>query len=551
MSAEEFKAKGNAAFQAGNNAEAINWFTSAIGSDPTNHILYSNRSAAYCASEQYGKALEDANKVTELKPDWAKGWSRKGAALHGKKDYDGAIEAYNKGLSLEPGNETYKKGIEEAKAAKGASANPFAKVFGPDVWVRIKTNPKLAPFLDQPDYVNMIKAMQTNPQAINMFLQDKRIMQTFACLCGIDLASADDMKEDDEQDRPKPPPKPSSKPAASSSSSSLPPQHQEAEAEKEKGNNFYKAKEFDKAIECYDRAVELWPENFVYQVNKAAVLFEQHKFEECIELCEQALENGRAARADTKVIAKALARKGSALQKLEKYDDAMAAFRASLVEHRVADTLNKLNACEKEKKDKEAAAYQDDAKAAEAKERGNEKFKAGDFPAAIKEYDEAILRKPTDPTYYCNRAAAYTKLNELQHAMSDCDKALELDSNYVKAISRKAGIYFWRKEYHKALVWYEKGLKLEPSNEELRKGLDATLQRVNQGQSSDEVDQDRVRKAMSDPDIQNILQDPIMQSVLRDFQENPKAAQQHLKSPEVMEKLQKLIAAGVLRTSSR
>lgn len=31
-------------------------------------------------------ALKDAEKVTELKPDFVKGWTRKGAALHGQGD---------------------------------------------------------------------------------------------------------------------------------------------------------------------------------------------------------------------------------------------------------------------------------------------------------------------------------------------------------------------------------------------------------------------------------------------------------------------------------
>lgn len=34
--------------------------------------------------KDYSRALEDANKVTEIKPDWAKGWTRKGTALHGQ-----------------------------------------------------------------------------------------------------------------------------------------------------------------------------------------------------------------------------------------------------------------------------------------------------------------------------------------------------------------------------------------------------------------------------------------------------------------------------------
>jgi stress-induced-phosphoprotein 1 len=31
--------------------------------------------------------LADANKTTEIKPDWAKGWGRKGTALHGKGEW--------------------------------------------------------------------------------------------------------------------------------------------------------------------------------------------------------------------------------------------------------------------------------------------------------------------------------------------------------------------------------------------------------------------------------------------------------------------------------
>ena len=61
-------------------------FSQAIELEPDNHVLYSNRSGAWASKRDFDKALEDANKTTELKPDWAKGWGRKGAALHGTGD---------------------------------------------------------------------------------------------------------------------------------------------------------------------------------------------------------------------------------------------------------------------------------------------------------------------------------------------------------------------------------------------------------------------------------------------------------------------------------
>lgn len=61
-------------------------FSKAIEIEPSNHVLYSNRSGAYTSLKNFDKALEDANKVVEIKPDWVKGWGRKGAALHGQGD---------------------------------------------------------------------------------------------------------------------------------------------------------------------------------------------------------------------------------------------------------------------------------------------------------------------------------------------------------------------------------------------------------------------------------------------------------------------------------
>ena len=55
----------------------------AMNLDGENHVLYSNRSAAYAGMGNWVLAEGDANTAIELKPDWAKGYSRKAAALTG------------------------------------------------------------------------------------------------------------------------------------------------------------------------------------------------------------------------------------------------------------------------------------------------------------------------------------------------------------------------------------------------------------------------------------------------------------------------------------
>lgn len=158
--------QGNAAFKAGNFEEAAEHFSAAIELDSSNHVLYSNRSAAYASLKRYDAALKDARKTVDLKPDWARvgaaavcsawatgrmrdecwlpsgrqapalllqaahlqaaypsaeaqcvvcsecpttglvplcttqGYSRLGAAYHGLRQWDDAVQAYNKGEQL-------------------------------------------------------------------------------------------------------------------------------------------------------------------------------------------------------------------------------------------------------------------------------------------------------------------------------------------------------------------------------------------------------------------------------------------------------------------
>lgn len=164
--------------------------------------------------------------------------------------------------------------------------------------------------------------------------------------------------------------------------------------------------------------------------NKAAVYFEQKNFQECIKQCEKAVDVGRENRADFKIIAKAYSRMASAYQQLEDLKNALTYFQKSLAEHRTPDTLAKLSEVEKVIKQLELNAYIDPEKSLEEKNLGNDLFKKGDYPNAIKHYTEAIKRNPNDSKLYSNRAACYQKLAEFNLALKDCESCIKLDPNF-------------------------------------------------------------------------------------------------------------------------
>lgn len=88
------KDKGNEFFKAGNYLKAAALYTQAIKQDPSNHTLYSNRAAAFLHLVKLNKALADAEMTISLKPDWEKGYFRKGCILEAMKRYDEAMEAF-------------------------------------------------------------------------------------------------------------------------------------------------------------------------------------------------------------------------------------------------------------------------------------------------------------------------------------------------------------------------------------------------------------------------------------------------------------------------
>lgn len=357
----------------------------------------------------------------------------------------------------------------------GGGADPMGglgKMFSdPNLLQKLMANPKTSGYFADPSFIAKVQQLQQNPSNTQDLFSDPRMIQVLGVAMGVDMdmrmpgdmpggagasAGAEDVempdakpaepkKQPEPKKEPEPEPEPEDEEALAKKKAK-----EEADKEKALGTENYKKRNFDEAIQHYTKAWELY-KDITYLNNLGAAHFEKGDYQAAIDACNKAIEEGRMIYADFKMIAKSYARIGSAYEKMGDLDAAIDNYKKSLTEHRTPDVNTKLRNAERTKIESAKKAYIDPAKAEEAREEGNKKFKEQDFPGAVAAYSEMIKRAPEDPRGYSNRAAAMVKLFEFPSALSDCDMAIKKDPKFIRAYIRKAQVYFGMREYSKCL----------------------------------------------------------------------------------------------------
>lgn len=355
----------------------------------------------------------------------------------------------------------------QQEAGGGDLSGGIGQMFAdPNLIQKLAGNPKTAAFLSDPAFMAKLQAVKQNPSNAQDLFSDPRMIQVLGVLMGVDMelrdsdvppgAPQEDVNMTDapapKQETPPKPKTPEPEPEPELDEEELEKKKAKEAADKEKalGTECYKKRNFDEAIKHYQAAWDLY-KDIVYLNNLGAAYFEKGDYQACIDTCKKAAEEGRARYADFKVIAKSLARIGSAYEKLGDLSNAIEYYNQSLREHRTPEVISKVRAAERNKIEVARKAYIDPAKAEEAREEGNKKFKEMDWPGAVAAYSEMIKRAPDDPRGYSNRAAAFMKLLEFPSALEDCETAIKKDPKFIRAYIRKAQIYFGMREYSKCV----------------------------------------------------------------------------------------------------
>jgi len=81
-------------------------------------------------------------------------------------------------------------------------------------------------------------------------------------------------------------------------------------------------------------------------------------------------------------------------------------------------------------------------------------------------------------------AAAYSQTGDHDMAVDDAKAAIKLDANYAKAYSRLGHALYCMERYSEAVAAYEKGTKLDPSNEAMKDQLQKAKEMAGPGAGS-------------------------------------------------------------------
>ncbi|XP_017855097.1 dnaJ homolog subfamily C member 7 isoform X2 [Drosophila busckii] len=105
----------------------------------------------------------------------------------------------------------------------------------------------------------------------------------------------------------------------------------------------------------------------------------------------------------------------------------------------------------------------------EMKENGNMLFKSGRYREAHVVYTDALkideLNKDINSKLLYNRALVNTRVHQLREAVVDCNRVLELNAHYLKAILLRARCYNDLEKFEEAVADYETALQLEKTPE--------------------------------------------------------------------------------------
>ncbi|MDB1931949.1 tetratricopeptide repeat protein [Clostridium tertium] len=198
----------------------------------------------------------------------------------------------------------------------------------------------------------------------------------------------------------------------------------------DEGMEHYEKNEYDEAIKCFTKAIELEIDSAKGYYNRGRSYHKKKEYNKSIEDYTKVLELNPNS-------AKAYYNRGLAYQNKQEYDKAIENYTKAI-----------------ELEEDFALAYNNRGVAYNYKQ---------EYDKSIVDCTKAIELKADDATAYNNRGGAYNCKREYDKAISDFTKAVELKSDYATAYYNRGLVYQNKQEYDRSIEDYTKAIELEPN----------------------------------------------------------------------------------------
>ncbi|CAD8176762.1 unnamed protein product [Paramecium pentaurelia] len=171
-----------------------------------------------------------------------------------------------------------------------------------------------------------------------------------------------------------------------------------------KGNSLLNQNNYEEAIQCFDNALKINPNNCLAFNNKGNALYQLNRFEEAIKCHDQALTINPNN-------CLAFNNKGDALYKLNRFEEAIKCHDSALnINPQDCDVLNK---------------------------KGNSLQNLYRFQEAIKCYDKALTINPNNFLSFNNKGNTLYRLNRFEEAIKCYDNALKINPQDEEAQTKR------------------------------------------------------------------------------------------------------------------
>jgi len=236
-----------------------------------------------------------------------------------------------------------------------------------------------------------------------------------------------------------------------------------ARAYKGIGFEYEKKGQMDKALEVYQKAIELHPTYDEVYYNMANIYIEQKKLDLAMAMYDRAIEikpNYAMAFHNRALLYAMLKENDKAIENLNQAITLQPDYTLAYRNRGYYHVLN--DAFESAIPDYSMALKLDPDYSTVYSERGAAYAKLGDFERAIPDYMNALRLNMRTPQIYSNLGYALYRTGKPQEALRHLTTAIQMDPNFVNAVHNRAQIYAAAKEYKRALGDFNRAIALAP-----------------------------------------------------------------------------------------